>query len=238
MSNPVKGISYFFSGVSLILKPGVRQHALWPLLINSVLFILLTILAISSVGDLMDWLLSFLPGWLDFLRYILWPLLALASMIILVLSFSLLANLIAAPFNAALAAAVERHLGGVNEQSGLRVKGAMALVINELRKIIYIVVRAIPLLILFFIPVVNIVAPFVWLVFGAWMLCVEYADYPMGNHDLAFAEVKKKIKQRRLLSLGFGAAIAGVLMIPVLNFIVMPVAVAGATKMWVEDLSD
>ncbi|NOY66125.1 MAG: sulfate transporter CysZ, partial [Gammaproteobacteria bacterium] len=237
MSNPVKGISYFFSGLSLVMKPGIRQHALWPMLINTVLFIILTTIAISSVGDLIDWMLSFLPSWLDFLRYILWPFLALASMIILVLAFSIIANLIAAPFNAALAAAVERHLGGANVQSDQTIKGAMALIMNEVRKIIYFLVRAIPLLILFLIPGVNIVAPFIWLFFGAWILTIEYADYPMGNHDLIFSEQKKRLKNQRAMSLGFGLAVAFSMMVPLLNFIVMPVAVAGATKMWVEDLS-
>jgi len=205
------------------------------LLLNSMA---ITAFAINGVGDLIDWMLSFLPGWLDFLRYLLWPFLALASLIILVLVFSLLANLVAAPFNALLAAAVERHLGGVNEQSGLRVKGVLALVMNEVRKILYFLLRAIPLLILFVIPVVNIVAPFIWLLFAAWMLCVEYADYPMGNHDLIFAEQKKILKTQRLLSLGFGGTVTFAMMVPLLNFIVMPVAVAGATKMWVEELSD
>jgi len=238
MSNPAKGISVFFDGLSLVLKPGIRQYAVWPMVINAVLFVLLTALAITSVGDLIDWMLSYLPGWLDFLRYILWPLLALTAMVTLVLVFSLLANLVAAPFNAALAAAVELHLGGVQSQSGLKVKGSVALVMNEVRKILYFLLWAIPLLILFVIPVVNIAAPFIWLLFGAWMMCVEYFDYPMGNHDFVFAEQKKRMKQQRMLSLAFGGSIAFAMMVPLLNFIVMPVAVAGATKLWVEDLSD
>jgi len=237
MSNPVKGISFFMSGLLLVLKPGVRAYALWPVLINTALFVLVTFLTIMKLEGLIDWLLSFLPSWLDFLRYILWPFMALAALIVLVLVFSMLANLIAAPFNAALAAAVERHLGGVNIQSDYTVSNIISLVMNEVRKIMYFIIWAIPLLLLFVIPGINILAPFIWLAFGAWMLCVEYADYPMGNHDLLFSEQKRLLKQKRFQSLGFGGVIAAALMIPLLNFIVMPVAVAGATKMWVEDLA-
>ncbi|MEZ5582290.1 MAG: hypothetical protein R3F37_05475 [Candidatus Competibacteraceae bacterium] len=43
-----------------------------------------------------------------------------------------------------------------------------------------------PLLVLFVIPGVNVIAPLLWLVFGAWMLALQYADYPMGNHGLRF----------------------------------------------------
>jgi len=44
------------------------------------------------------------------------------------------------------------------------------------------------------------------------------------------------LRRRRLLSIGFGAAAASLTMIPVVNFIAMPAAVAGATAMWVREL--
>ena len=44
------------------------------------------------------------------------------------------------------------------------------------------------------------------------------------------------MRERRLLSLGFGGAVMAALAVPVLNFLVIPCAVAGATAMWVEQL--
>jgi CysZ protein len=58
----------------------------------------------------------------------------------------------------------------------------------------------------------------------------------MGNHGLRLAEQRKRLKSRRLESLGFGAAVAGMQVIPVLNFVLMPAAVAGATSLWVRAL--
>ena len=69
------------------------------------------------------------------------------------------------------------------------------------------------------------------------MLALEYLDYPMGNHGLLFPEQRRRARERRLLVLGFGAAISGLTMIPVINFLVMPLAVAGATALWVECFS-
>jgi CysZ protein len=60
----------------------------------------------------------------------------------------------------------------------------------------------------------------------------------MGNHGLRFGEQKKRLRQKRFLSLGFGGAVSIAVMIPVLNFLAMPAAVAGATAMWVEQFSD
>ena len=51
---------------------------------------------------------SLLPGWLAWLHWLLYPLLAVALLILTYYSFSLMANLIAAPFNSLLAAAVEK----------------------------------------------------------------------------------------------------------------------------------
>jgi CysZ protein len=48
--------------------------------------------------------------------------------------------------------------------------------------------------------------------------------------------MRATLRRRRALSLGFGAAAAGLTTIPILNFVVMPAAVAGATAMWVAEL--
>jgi CysZ protein len=69
------------------------------------------------------------------------------------------------------------------------------------------------------------------------MLALEFADYPMGNHGLLFKEQRSKLQEKRWMVLGFGGATMILLMIPFINFIVMPTAVAGATVMWVEEFS-
>jgi CysZ protein len=65
-------------------------------------------------------------------------------------------------------------------------KDLVPALLSELRKMSYFLLRAIPLLILFIIPGVNLVAPFLWIAFSAWFLALEYGDYPMANHGLAF----------------------------------------------------
>ena len=82
----------------------------------------------------------------------------------------------------------------------------------------YIVKWTIPILILLFIPVIGSI---LWLVFGAWMMAIQYADYPMGNHGLSFSDQRKLLGRRRLTSLGFGAVIMMSMVIPVVNFVIM-----------------
>ncbi len=240
MSSLLKGFYFFSSGIGLMFKPGIFRYAMWPLIINIIIFTLFGVIAYYQFEVLLEWMLSYLPGWLDWLRYILWPIFALALALIFFFTFALVAGLVAAPFNAPLAHAVEQRLGKVSAATGGSaplIRSVLQSVLSELRKMLYILLRALPLLLLFVIPFVNIAAPFIWFVFGAWMLTMEYADYPMGNHELDFKSQLGFLKQRRVLSLGFGASVALALLVPVLNLLVMPAAVAGATKMWVEEFS-
>lgn len=94
------------------------------------------------------------------------------------------------------------------------------------------------MLILSVIPGLNVAAAPLWILFSAWMLAVEYADYPMANHGLRFARQRELLSQRRFLSLGFGAAVMLALVVPILNFVVIPAAVAGASVMWVERFAE
>ena len=238
-NNPVSGAMYFLRGVRLVFAPGIRVYVLVPLLVNVVLFAAILYFGFGLIGALIDWLLASMGDWLDWLRYLLWPLFAAVALIVVFFTFSLVGNLIAAPFNGLLAEAVECHITGEPIPAGgfrkmLRDLGNT--VLSELRKLAYIVMWGIPTLVLFVIPGLNLAAPFVWMLFGAWMLAISFVDYPMGNHGLTFPEQRRQLGRHRYLALGFGGAAMVAVAIPLVNFLVIPAAVAGATILWVERL--
>lgn len=239
-NNPVSGALYFVRGFAIVTRPGIRIYVVAPLLINVVLF---TTLLFFGASWLVDFASDMLPGWLDFLAWLLVPTFVAAALMAGFYTFNLVANFIAAPFNCLLAAAVERHLTGHSPPSaegGWRTffGELAATLVAEVRKLVYVAVRSLPPLVLFIVPGVNVVAPFVWMVVGAWMLVVTYVDYSMANHGIGFDELRARMGERRLLGLGFGGAVMAALAVPVLNFLVIPCAVAGATAMWVEQLQD
>jgi CysZ protein len=182
-------------------------------------------------------------SWLDFLRWLLWPLFALTIILLLFYTFTLVANLIAAPFNDLLAARVVQLLGGTLPDSAATdlqqaMKGILPALMGEGRKMGYFLLRAVPLIILFLIPGLNLLAPFLWLLFSAWFLALEYFDYPMGNQGIEFSEQLDHIKPHRLALLGFGSGVTLMMMVPLLNFVAMPAAVIGATLYWHERLNE
>ena len=108
---------------------------------------------------------------------------------------------------------------------------------SEVKKVLYMI-KWMPVLILItVIPGLNLIAPAAWIVYGAWMYSLQYSDYPMGNHEMFIKEELVVLRKNRSHALGFGAATTLMTIIPVVNFFAMPVAVAGATAMWVNKLS-
>lgn len=254
-SQTLAGANYFLKGLRLIGIPGLRRFVAIPLVINILLFGAAIWFAASSYSDLLEFIDQWvadaldLPSWLDWLEQVLiflwglvewlmWPLFILAAVLLLFFGFSLIANVIAAPFNGLLAEAVEKTMNSqtLEETTDWKklVREALPKMLQELWKLLYFALRAIPFLLLFLIPVVNIAAPFLWFAFGAWMLTLEYTDYPAGNNNVRFRQLRQRLSDKRSLSLGFGSLAMLASSIPIANFLVMPVTVAGATAMWVE----
>lgn len=154
------------------------------------------------------------------------------------LFFSTLANWIAAPFNGLLAEQLEARLTGATPpDTGILgiMKDVPRIMKREWQKLAWYLPRAIVLLILYFIPGIGqTVAPVLWFLFSAWMLAIQYCDYPFDNHKVPFKEMRTALRSRKVTNMQFGALTSLFTLIPVLNLFIMPVAVCGATAMWVD----
>lgn len=233
------GIQYFFAGLKLIFSPGIKRFVVIPLAINIIIFATGFWLGMNWFDQ---YLASVLPSWLSWAEYILWPLFAISYLLIVFYLFALLANIFAAPFNGLLAERVEHHLRGettsLSDSSFKKVfKELPRTMGSEISKLFYFLLRSLPLLILFVIPGINILAPFIWFSFSAWMLSLEYLDYPLGNHNILFKQTRALVKQQRTKCLSFGSLVSAFTMVPIVNFFVMPIAVAGATAFFVDSIN-
>ena len=236
MYNPLKGSYYLLQGAKIITKPGIRGVVMIPLIINIMLFGLLIWYGAEQFSIFIEWLLQDKADWL---RRFLWPLFAIVTLIIVFFVFTLVANIVGAPFNGLLSERVEEYLTGKkpDQAGGWRkmISNFMPVLIAELKKLLYILVFTSLYLLIFIIPVINVIAPILWIGFSAWVMALEYMDYPMSNHDILFEGVRKRLKEKKVLSLGFGVSVLVLTTIPLINFLAMPTAVAGATVIWVEE---
>jgi len=217
-----------------------------PLLVNILIF-----------GALGWWINAWASSWLDSLalfsqwgdwwiirmvQNVLHWLVSIVLFFSLAYVFTLLANLIGAPFNGLLAERVEAHLLGHSTTAAPSVmeliKTVPRLMWSEISKLVYLLICIIPLLVLQFVPLINLVAPFLLFLFAAWMFSLEYLDYPMGNNGAVFRDVRRSLRKRRRVAFGFGTAVAVFSTIPIVNLFIMPVAVAGATALYVDSVRD
>ena len=223
-NNPALAVGYLFKGLTLLASAQLRSFIIIPILINVVLYSAALILGYYYVADLIN---QFIPGWLHWLSWLLWPLFFISFFIAGFFTFTVLANLLAAPFYGKLAA---KTLAIISGRTGAGVEQPLTKVLSaELKRAGYLASRALPLLILSIIPGINVIAPFLWALFGAWGMALEYMAYPLENAGVLFSEQKQLVKSIRWGALSFGGVAAMGLTIPVLNIIVAPAAVIGAT---------
>ena len=237
-AQPLGGPHYLNAGFKMIMRPGLRMYVLLPLSINIMVFFGLIYFAVQRFNGWVAQLMPNLPSWLSFLDYILWPLFVVLVLLIIFFTFTTIANLIASPFNSFLAEKVDSIARREDTAAPFSWGELLAIVPRtlwrEMRKLGYFLPRALGLLILSFIPGVNIIAAPLWVVFNIWMMAVQYIDYPADNNKVSWGLMLEWLRVKRWLSLGFGGITYLVLMVPLLNLVAMPAAIAGATLLWVD----
>lgn len=239
-NNISQGVHYFKEGFSLIKQPVIRRFVIVPLLLNLIIFISFISWSIHFFQELMVSMLANIPEWLSFLQWLLWPLFALILLVIIAYGFTIIANLIAAPFYGILSETVELKLTGQPLPSdGLWKEIVVAIPRSIRREISKLPYYGIFLLLWVgsFIPIIGFISGIFLFLFSAWMMAVQYCDYPADNNKISFPDLKDRLRQQRGTALAFGLLTMLGMMIPLVNLFVMPAAVCGATLFWVEDLS-
>ncbi|MBB1273574.1 MULTISPECIES: sulfate transporter CysZ [Psychromonas] len=235
---PLSGIGYLFKGVQLLRHPQLRMFVLIPLFINVLIFASAFWFLFSSITDWIDAYMQQLPSILTWLSYVLWPIIIFSILFLFSFIFSTIANLIAAPFNGLLAEKTEMLLTNkpINDEGWQDLfKDLPRIFKRECQKWLYFLPRILGCLILFLIPVVGqTVAPIIWFIFAGWMMAIQYADYPFDNHKVSFASMRTILGKRYGKNITFGMVISLCTTLPILNFIIMPIAVCGATAAWVD----
>ncbi|MCX7081961.1 MAG: sulfate transporter CysZ [Methylococcales bacterium] len=230
-NNPILAASYLFKGIALLGSAPLRHFILIPILINIILYSAALTLGYYYIDSLIN---AFIPSWLNWLHWLLWPLFFVSFLIVGFFSFTALANLVSAPFYGKLAA---KTLTLINSEAiAVSEQPISKVMLAESKRLIYILRLAIPLLVLSFIPGINLIAPLLWALFSAWSMSLEYMAYPLENAGIFFIEQKQLIKSIRWGALSFGGIAVLGLSIPIINIIIAPAAVIAAT-IYVDEMS-
>jgi CysZ protein len=234
-----RGGGYLLKGWGFVGKhPGLFKHCLAPLAINLVVFVGVAIGLYFFYGDLVNLIWAKPASW--FARifwYLLYVFIFLLVMLIVYVAFFVVQAILSAPFNDLLSERVE-HLAYGHEPPAFswprftRVLGRT--LAHETVKLGIWVGVMLPLFLLnLAIPVLG---PLLFLGGGffvtATFLGYNYMDYCMGRREWELGRKWRTLRANGALSFGFGAAIAGALLVPVLGILCVPMAAVGGTLLF------
>lgn len=139
-------------------------------------------------------------------------------------SFVLLSSILACPVYEIVSIAVERDMRG-GEVDEISLWDTLKLMGEEIKKVAFIFLVTISLL---FIPLVNVVVTLV----TAFLIGWDFYDYPMARRGWRFSERLVFVSKDFWAVMGLGLW----LMIPFVQFLLIPMAVAGGTILSLETL--
>ena len=227
------GLNAFSDGYRLLRSRGIGRFLLIPGLISAVIVTGGLVFAIVTLDTLSERALAALPEWLGFLDWLITPLIYLFVILVGGWLFGLLASVLAGPFMGDLSREIERRAGLPEAPPEPALLTSVAAAISrEARKLLYHLPRLLAAFLLTLIPVVNTLSPFIWFLFGAWMMAIQFADLPAENWSRSFQDTRSRLRSRRSAALAFGGCTTALMSVPLLNILVIPVAVAGGTLLW------
>lgn len=215
--------------------PALLRYVAIPFVINVLTFALVFYFGAGLFDELTARYLSGHEGWWwQVLDWLVTLLAALVTLVLVFFSFTLVGNLIAAPFNELLSERTEQLLSGAEADTpfALRrlLRDAGRSLFDEVRKLSLFVIALVLCLSLALIPFLG--APLSAagsLLLTLYFLVIEYTGFVFGRKALGFAVQRRFVARRRGLWLGFALAVFALLLVPLIQLLTIPLAVVAAT---------
>ncbi len=246
----VDGATYPFKALITFSKnPQLIKYILIPIAVNVVVAIALYTgllyfgwQIIDSVqADLVSWfdrLIEGLPQWMDFLGYLVSGLIAIVRfllVIVLLIATGFVLTqfgvLLGAPWYGQLSEQLEKLRTGKVELIELNIASDLTrAVLYELKKLVLIALIGLPLLLVNFFPGIgSLVSTVGSIALTTIIVCMDFLDSCLERRRLKFRQ-KLKIVLKNLPATGsFGLVCLGLISIPLINLVTIPLCVASGT---------
>ncbi len=243
--NPLRSFSRgFFSPFRaarfLTRHPGLLRFILIPFLINVVVFSTAIYLGLDLFHDVVVTLIPAGEAWYwSLLTPLAWLVGAAATLLLVFFGFTVVGNLLAAPFNDLLSERVEELVTGRREASPFSLRRffpeALTALREEVKKLSLFLLGMALLLLLNLLPglgqlLYGVAAG----AFTIFFLSAEYLGFVFSRKKVPFSAQRRYIFGRAPLMTGFGGGVLCLLAIPFLQMFCIPLAVVGATLLWCE----
>ncbi|MDX9720238.1 MAG: EI24 domain-containing protein [Myxococcota bacterium] len=231
------GFSLLGKSLAMLLKePKLRRHALWPILISTIVFCIMTLAAIFGTIAAIHAIWPEPPtGWL---LIFYWVFVITTALLVGLLAYALFLVASAAAssiFSERLSEELEHMLMGTTatpSSSSQSFFGAfLDSVKGSLSSLLRLLLIALASLALHLVPVLGSVLSlfFTWSA-GAYFISQELIDATAQRHGYSPAARRKLVLSNKALFLGMGSGLLLLALLPLANFLTVPLGVMAGTQ--------
>ncbi len=234
-----EGFAYPSRGLRFLAgRPRLWPLALMPFVLCTALYVLIIWLGWSWIGG---WIgTALVEGdhwWWRWLGYLLWVVFWIVALGISALAFTPLAALIASPFNDLLSEKTEKLYRGVEleEPFSLRLllRSLRVGLVGELKRSATLAVLLLLAMSLNLIPGFGqIAATVASTFFTVYYLSLEFTSFSMDRRLYTWNQKRGFLRRFRARSVGFGAAMFLVMMVPIVNAFFIPISAVAGTLLF------
>lgn len=242
IKNIFKGIKAYSGTFKLISKLGLWKYFGIPIAISIVTATLILVTAYALSDNIGDYIFSVIPwGATTWVRTLA---VFFSGLIIIVIGFLVYKHIVmalSAPFMSPVSEKIEAYLTGVenhqHRNTSFKAQLWRGIRIN-VRNLAMELLLTIPILILSFIPIINIFITFILFLVQSYYAGFGNMDYTLERH-FKYGESIDFVKQNKGVAIGNGMVFMLFLLIPVVGIIlVLPLSVTAATTETVKLLAD
>jgi CysZ protein len=235
---PLAGAGDVLRGIGLFLgTPGVRLLGILPVLLAGLVVLTLLGLLVAYLDQLADAITPFADRWDESTRSLVRVgaglALLLGSTAVLVVSFTVIAQIIGQPFYERISDRIEHQLGA--PPAGADAPWWRTFPRASLESLLLLgltLACTAPLFVLGLFPVLGqTVVPVVQALVAGFFLAVELLAIPLERRGLHLAARLRFVWRHRAQTLGFGVTAFLLFLVPLMNILAMPGAVVGATML-------
>lgn len=233
----------FVTGIGLLLRglriygtnPGLVLLGLLPAVITFVLLVAAVVTVVTFIGDESRWVTWFADDWSrdarDAVRILAGIAIVGVVTLLAILLYTAITLAIGEPFYEKIAERVDDACGGVPNPVDVPWYADIWRGVKEsVRLVTLSAVLGVALFAGGFIPLVGqTVVPVLGALVGGWAIAIELSGVAFQRRGMHLRERRRVLRRNRALALGFGTTVFVLFLIPGVNVLVTPAAVAGAT---------
>jgi CysZ protein len=240
----LSGASYPLRALAVLRRtPGLWRYVWIPILVNLAVGVTVYLGLLLAGFRAIETITASLPSWAAALEVLLRVLLVVALLLVTGLVLVRFGVVLGSPWYSTLSERLEAMRGVPGPRGGPSgLGGALTDVGRALRfegqKLLMVLAVSLLLLLLNLVPVAGSLAAGVGgIALGTTLACLDFLDAPLERRRLGFRQKLAVIRERLPASAGFGLACLGLVSLPFLNLLAIPLCVAAGTLFFCERIA-